>query len=115
MASIQVAGTVCAKEGAVAVNVREFEGGNRIASFSLVDREYTYVPKNQERRSLFVDVELRAPAAIDIAVDRLSKGSRVSVAGQLYTREYNGKTYLTVKDARVTYLDQRPEQEEVPF
>lgn len=115
MASIQLAGTVTGGKDGNAVSVREFDGGLKIASFSVADREYFY-SKDPDRKGQFYQVEVRGKAA-EIAADRLSKGSRVAVSGQIIQRDYNGKTYLDVKEARVTYLDNRPDKtdEEAPF
>ena len=114
MASISLAGTVTGGKDGNAVTVREFEGGMKLATFSVADREYFY-SKEPERKGQFYQVEVRGKAA-EIAADRLSKGARVSVVGQLVQRDYNDRTYLDVKDARITYLDNRPEkEEEAPF
>ena len=43
----------------------------------------------------------------DIVVDRLQRGDRVCVRGQLVQREYNDKLYLDVKNASVTFMEDR--------
>ena len=58
-----------------------------------------------ELRRLLFSIKVAEP----IAADRLQRGSKVAVAGQLVQREYEGKTYLDVKNSRVTYLDSRQE------
>ena len=37
----------------------------------------------------------------------LQRGDRVCVRGQLVQREYNGKIYLDVKNASVTFMEDR--------
>lgn len=116
MASISVAGKVVCKEGTAPVNLKTFDNGNSIASFSVVDNEYFYVKEGEERFGQFYNVEVNGKAA-QIAVDRLQRGDRVSVHGQLVQRQYQDKVYLTIKNGRVTSLEPRREavDEEVPF
>lgn len=119
MASISISGTVTCKQGTAPVAVKTFDDGGKIASFSAVDREYFYVKKGEERFGQFYNVEVNGKAA-EIAEERLRRGDRVTVHGQLVQREYNGKVYLTIKNGRVTYLESREESvahsdEEVPF
>jgi len=121
MATITIAGSVCGgKDGGDAVTLKTFDNGNQIATFSVADTEYFYTKKDEERKGQFYRVEVIGKAA-EIATDRLVKGSKVAVSGQFVARDYNGSTYYDVKNARVTYLDPRPEQgadqhdEEAPF
>lgn len=106
MASISLAGTVTGKQGEPPVSVKTFDSGDSVATFSVVDREYVYAKKGEEAMGQFYRVEVRGKAA-QIAADRLQRGDKVAVHGQLVQREYNGKTYLDVKGARVTYLEAR--------
>ena len=39
----------------------------------------------------------------------MERGDKVAVHGQLVQRDYNGKTYLDVKNARVTFLESKPQ------
>lgn len=116
MASISIAGKVVAKEGTPPVTLKTFENGNQAASFSVVDNEYIYVKQGEERFGQFYNVQINGKAA-EIATDRLQRGDRVAVHGQLTQREYNGKVYLDVKNARITYQEARREEagEEPPF
>ena len=109
MASISLGGKVTGKQGEPAVSVREFGNGGRVASFSVVDSEYFYVKEGDERLGQFYSVEVTGKAA-EIVADRLERGDRVAVHGQLVQREYQGKKYLDVKNARVTYLEGRKDQ-----
>ena len=106
MASISLAGKVTCKEGDPAVTVREFGNGGKVAKFSMLDREYFY-SKDDEKKGQFYSVEVNGKAA-EIVIDRLQRGDRVSVHGQLVQRDYNDKTYLDVKNARVTYMEDSP-------
>jgi len=105
MASISLGGKVTGKQGEPAVTVREFGNGGKIAKFSMVDNEYFY-SKDDEKLGQFYSVEVTGKGA-DIVVDRLERGDRVTVHGQLVQRKYNEKIYLDVKAARVTFLEGR--------
>ena len=107
MASVSLAGTVTGKQGEPAVQVRQFDGGMKIAKFSMADREYFY-SKDDERKGQFYSVEVSGKAA-DIVADRLERGDKVAVTGQLVQRDYNDKVYLDVKQARVTFLENKPQ------
>lgn len=119
MASISISGTVVCKEGTAPVTVKEFDNG-KLGSFSVIDKEYFYVKQNEERFGQFYNVEVNGKA-VEIAQDRLQRGDRVGIHGQLVQREYQGKVYLTVKNARITYLEGRrdeggaPSSDEIPF
>jgi single-stranded DNA-binding protein len=106
MASISLAGTVTCKQGEAPVTVKTFDSGDSVATFSVVDREYVYAKKGEEAMGQFYRVEVRGKAA-QIAADRLQRGDKVAVHGQLVQREYGGKVYLDVKGARLTYLEAR--------
>ena len=108
MAAISLGGKVTCKQGDEAVTVREFGNGGKIAKFSVVDNEYFYVKEGDERKGQFYSVEVSGKHA-DIVADRLSRGDQVTVHGQLVQRDYNDKTYLDVKNARVTFQSPRPE------
>jgi single-stranded DNA-binding protein len=105
MASISIGGKVTCKEGAEAVTVREFGNGGKIAKFSVIDTEYFY-SKDEDKKGQFYSVEVSGKGA-EIVADRIQRGDRVTVHGQLVQREYNDKTYLDVKSARVTFLEGR--------
>ena len=102
MASISIGGKVVCQQGKEPVTVREFGNGGKIAKFSVVDNEYFYVKEDDERKGQFYSVEVSGKAA-DVVADRLNRGDQVTVHGQLIQRDYNDKTYLDVKNARVTF------------
>ena len=105
MAAISLAGKVTGKQGEPAVTVREFGNGGKIAKFSMVDREYFY-SKDEEKFGQFYSVEVSGKAA-EIVAERLQRGDVLGVRGQLVQREYGGKIYLDVKQAAVTFLEDR--------
>ena len=108
MAAITTAGKVTCKQGAEAVTVREFGNGGKIAKFSMVDQEYFY-SKDEEKLGQFYSVEVSGKQA-DIVADRLQRGDRLCVRGQLVQRVYNEKTYLDIRNASVTFLEDRRDQ-----
>lgn len=110
MASVSVTGLVTCKQGESPVALKQFDSGDSVASFSVVDREYVYAPKGEEALGQFYRVEIRGKAAIT-ASERLNRGDRVGVSGQLVQREYNGRLYLDVKNARLTYLEKRKDSD----
>lgn len=120
MASISIVGKVVGKQGSPAVTVKEFNNGNKVASFSVVDNEYFYVKEGEERFGQFYSVEVNGKAA-EIFSDRLQRGDRVGVHGQLVQRQYQDKVYLTIKNARVVPQEARDTQasgtgkEDLPF
>ena len=105
MAAITTAGKVTGKQGEPAVTVREFGNGGKIAKFSMVDQEYFY-SKDDDKLGQFYSCEVTGKQA-DIVADRLERGDRVCVRGQLVQRKYNDKVYLDVKNASVTFMEAR--------
>ena len=105
MASISIGGKVTCKEGAEAVTIREFGNGGKIAKFSVIDTEYFY-SKDEDKLGQFYSVEVSGKSA-EIVEDRLQRGDRVTVHGQLVQRKYQEKIYLDVKNARVTFQETR--------
>ncbi len=106
MASISIAGTITGKQGEPAVTVKQFDSGDSVATFSVADREYVYSKPGEDAKGQFYRVEVRGKSA-QIASERLQRGDKVGVTGQLVQRDYQGKTYLDVKNARLTYLEPR--------
>ncbi len=106
MAAITTAGKVTGKEGEPAVTVREFGNGGKIDKFNMVDRAYFYVKQGEERPGQFYTCEVSGKQA-DIVAERLERGDRICVRGQLVRREYKDKTYLDIKQASVTFMEDR--------
>ena len=113
MASGSISGTVTGKADQPAVTLKTFENGDQIAVFSVADLEYVYAKPGEDRPPQFYRVEVRGKAAPIIA-ERLERGSRVTAHGQLVQREYNGKTYIDLKYARVIFMDRRQEENTAP-
>lgn len=111
MASITVSGRVTKP-----AEIKFFDSGTSVARLSLVDREYVRPEKKgDEAPGQFYDCEIWGKTG-EIAADRLSKGSRVSMSGQAVWREWTDKNggkrkNLTVKVNSVTYLDTKDESE----
>lgn len=116
VAAVSIVGKVVGKEGNPPVTLKEFSNGSKIASFSVVDNEYFYVKEGDDRAGQFYSVEVNGKAA-EIFADRLQRGDRVGVHGQLVQRTYQDKTYLTIKNARVVSQEARRDAEssEIPF
>ena len=106
MATISIAGSVTCKQGTEPVALKTFDSGDKVATFSVVDRQYVYAKRGEEAMGQFYKCEVRGKAA-EIASDRLQRGDKVAISGQLVQREYNDKIYLDVKNAQVTYLEAR--------
>ncbi len=77
--------------------VRHTQSGDAVAGFSVAVDERS----NQDKRTLYFDCSLWGKRGEALA-QYLTKGSRVTVAGDLSTREHEGKTYLTVRASEVT-------------
>lgn len=92
MKQITIAGNI----GRDAV-VRRTNAGDAVAGFPVAVEERN----GQDKRTLWFDCSLWGKRSEALA-QYLTKGSRVTVAGDLSTREHEGKTYLTVRVAEVT-------------
>ena len=73
MATVTIVGTVTCKEGEDPCTVRQFDSGNSIVSFSVLDKQYVYTKKGEERFGQFYKCEIMGKAG-QIAVDRLRRG-----------------------------------------
>ena len=53
----------------------------------------------------------------EFAAERIKRGDKISVSGQLVQRMYNEKLFLDIKNASVTFLEDRAktEEQELPF
>jgi len=88
-------------------------GTSQVLSFSVADSEYIYV-KNGEADSQWYNCEVWGKSAERLA-SRLSKGTKVTVYGQLVQRKYTSKAgkegvSLDVKDCRVSILSKSSEE-----
>lgn len=86
MKNITIAGN-CTKDA----EMRRTQSGSGVAGFSMAVNGFA----NGEKTTDFFDVSVwgkRGEAVMQFA----KKGAKMCVTGELGTREYNGKTYLTV-------------------
>jgi len=102
MKSITIAGNV-GKDA----ETRRTQDGTTVASFSVAveDRQ------GREKATLWFDVSIWGARGEKLA-QYITKGTRISVSGDLGTREYNGKTYLTVRADQVTLMGGGERREE---
>jgi single-strand DNA-binding protein len=79
--------------------LRSTQGGDKVAGFSVAVESR----EGREKTTIWFDVSIWGKRAEALA-QYLTKGTRVAVSGDLGKREYEGKTYLTVKADQVTLL-----------
>lgn len=92
MKNITIAGN-CTKDG----ELRTTPSGNKVANLSVAVNGF----ENGQKTSLFFDVSMwgkRGEAIMQFA----KKGAKISVTGDLGTREHGGKTYLTISASDFT-------------
>lgn len=94
MKSITIAGNI----GKDAVT-RTTQGGDKVTGWTVAVEERN----GQDKRTIWFDCTLWGKRGETLA-QYLTKGGKVSVSGELSTREHEGKTYLTVKADQVTLL-----------
>lgn len=94
MKNLTIAGNV----GKDAVT-RTTQGGDSVTGWSVAVEER----HGQDKRTLWFDCTLWGKRG-SARAPYLTKGTRVAVAGELSTREYEGKTYLTLRADQVTLL-----------
>jgi len=99
MKSITIAGNI----GKDAVT-RTTQGGDKVTSWTVAveDRQ------GQEKRTIWFDCAIWGKRGETLA-QYLTKGGKVSVAGDFGTREHEGKTYLTIRVDQVTLLGAKPD------
>ena len=89
---------------------RSIGSGDKVTGWSVAVEERN----GQEKRTIWFDCALWGKRGESLA-PYLTKGGKVSVSGELSTREHEGKTYLTVRADQVTLLgggEKRDEQSE---
>ena len=77
--------------------VRE-AGGTTVANFSVAARS----GYGEREQTIWIDCSLWGARAESKLVDYLIKGQQVAVSGEMGTREYEGKTYITMRVQDVT-------------
>ena len=121
MKTITIAGNI----GRDAVT-RTTGNGDKVTSWSVAVEERN----SQDKRTIWFDCNLWGARGEKLA-QYLTKGSKVAIAGELSTREHEGKTYLTIRADQITLMgggqdrqEQRQEQapaqrnaldDEIPF
>jgi single-strand DNA-binding protein len=121
MKTITIAGNI----GRDAVT-RKTQNGDSVTGWTVAveDRQ------GQDKRTIWFDCALWGTRGEKLA-QYLTKGGKVAVAGELSTREHEGKTYLTIRADQITLMgggqdrqEQRQEQapaqrnaldDEIPF
>lgn len=86
---------------------RTTQGGEKVTGWGVAVEERN----GQEKRTIWFDCTLWGKRGESLA-QYLTKGTRVAVAGDLSTREHEGKTYLTVRADQVTLLGGGEKREE---
>lgn len=94
MKSITIAGNI----GKDAVT-RHTQGGDPVTSWTVAVEER----QGQDKRTIWFECSLWGKRGESLA-QYLTKGSKIAVAGELSTREHEGKTYLTVRANEVTLM-----------
>lgn len=89
--------------------VRTTQSGDKVTGFSVAVSEGF----GDTKRTLYFDCTLWGKRGETLA-QYLTKGGKVSVSGELSTREHEGKTYLTVKADQVTLLGGGEQRESKP-
>jgi len=79
--------------------LRTTPGGDSVAGFSVA----VEMRAGKEKATMWFDVSIWGKRAEALA-QYLTKGSKVCVSGDLGTREYEGKTYLTIRASEVTLM-----------
>jgi len=109
MKTITIAGNI----GRDAVT-RKTQNGDSVTGWTVAveDRQ------GRDKRTIWFDCSLWGSRGEALA-QYLTKGSKVAVAGELSTREHEGKTYLTIRADQITLMGggqdrQEPRQEHAP-
>jgi len=87
---------------------RRTQGGDAVTSWSVAVEE-----RGKEKSTIWFDCSLWGKRGEALA-QYLTKGTRVVVSGDLGKREYQGKTYLTLRANDVTLMGGGQERREEP-
>lgn len=82
-------------------------GGSAVANFSVAAKA-GYGDKEQ---TFWVDCALWGKQAESRLIDYLKKGQQVAVSGEMGTRDYEGKTYITMRVNSITLTGGRNESQ----
>ena len=83
---------------------RTTQGGDKVTGWTVAVEER----QGQEKRTIWFECTLWGKRGESLA-QYLTKGGKVSVSGELSTREHEGKTYLTVRADQVTLMGGKPD------
>jgi single-strand DNA-binding protein len=97
---------VCGNIGKSA-ETRTTQGGDKVTSWSVAVEERT----GKEKSTIWFDCSLWGKRGESLA-SYLTKGSKVAVSGDLGKREYEGKTYLTIRADQVTLMGSKPSRDD---
>lgn len=86
---------------------RNTNGGDAVTGFSVAVDDRS----GKEKGTIFFDCSIWGERGRKLA-PYLTKGSSVTVSGDLGTREYNDKTYLTVRVDQVTLQGGKPQRDD---
>jgi len=98
MKSLTIAGNI-----GKSAETRRTPNGDAVTSWSLAVEER----KGSEKRTIWFDCSLWGKRGEALS-PHLTRGSSVTVCGDLSTREHNGKTYLTIRVSDVTLQGGKP-------
>ena len=101
MKSISISGNI-GKDA----TTRTTQGGDKVTSWPVAVEERS----GQDKRTIWFDCSLWGKRGESLA-PYLTKGGKVSVSGELSTREHEGKTYLTVRADQVTLMGGRQDND----
>lgn len=97
--------TAIGRVGAKDATLRHTQSGDPVLGWSLaVDAGY-----GDKKVTTWLDCSLWGKRAESLA-DKIAKGDRIGVTGELSTREHEGKTYVTLRVADVTLLGNKPQE-----
>lgn len=83
-------------------------GGSAVANFSVAAKA-GYGDKEQ---TIWVDCALWGKQAESRLIDYLKKGQQVAVSGEMGTRDYEGKTYITMRVNSITLVGGRNDSQQ---
>ena len=83
---------------------RTTQGRDKVTSWTVAVEER----QGQDKRTIWFDCNLWGARGEKLA-EYLTKGGKVSVSGDLSTREHEGRTYLTVRADQVTLMGGKPQ------
>lgn len=102
MKNITIAGNI----GKDAVT-RHTQGGDAVTSWTVAVEER----QGQEKSAIWFDCSMWGKRGETLA-QYLTKGSKVTLAGDLGKREHEGKTYLTIRVDQLTLMGGKPQGDE---